>query len=100
VNECKPLVGGRVRHPVGSHHQPNARRVVTRADTNAPGVSASHSEMEKPKLFSAGVPLEALPWGVEGSKPVASRTFNYYDWGEGAVALEAAAYTRSHFRSN
>jgi len=79
-----PVVGGRVRP---SHLRLNAR--VTRADTRAPGVSSSHSEMEKPKLFSAGVPLEALPWGGEGSKPVASRTFNYYEWGEGAVALEA-----------
>ena len=30
-----------------------------------------------PPLFDAGVPLEALPWGVEGDAPVSSRSFNY-----------------------
>lgn len=37
-------------------------------------------------LFDAGVPLEALPWGEEGTQPVASRTFAYRD---GDVELEA-----------
>ena len=36
-------------------------------------------------LFDAGVPLEALPWGVEGVRPVAQRTSVYY---HGDVALE------------
>jgi dienelactone hydrolase len=38
-------------------------------------------------LFDAGVPLQDLPWGVEGSRrAVASRQFTYHD---GDVALEA-----------
>lgn len=45
-------------------------------------VRASSSGM----LFDAGVPLEALPWGEEGTQPVASRTFAYRD---GDVELEA-----------
>ena len=38
-------------------------------------ILASHRDM--PPLFDAGVPLEALPWGVEGDAPVSSRSFNY-----------------------
>jgi dienelactone hydrolase len=30
-----------------------------------------------PPLFDAGVPLEALPWGVEGDAPISSRRFRY-----------------------
>ena len=36
--------------------------------------------------FDAGIPLEMLPWGVEGSREVESRTFSYRD---GDIALEA-----------
>ena len=38
-------------------------------------ILASHRDM--PPLFDAGVPLEALPWGVEGDAPVSSRSFSY-----------------------
>ena len=38
-----------------------------------------------PPLFDPGVPVEQLPWGVEGSRPVASRTCTYH---HGDVALE------------
>ena len=36
--------------------------------------------------FDAGIPLEMLPWGIEGSREVESRTFSYRD---GDIALEA-----------
>ena len=36
--------------------------------------------------FDAGIPLDKLPWGVEGEREVASRTFSYRD---GDIALEA-----------
>ena len=41
--------------------------------------------MMPPRLFDAGVLVEQLPWGVEGSRPVASRTCTYH---HGDVALE------------
>ena len=47
---------------------------------------ASHREM--PPLFDAGVPLEGLPWGVEGDAPVSSRSF-HYKAEDGETNLEA-----------
>lgn len=52
----------------------------------ARAAEASFSQDNMPPLFDAGVPLEKLPWGSEGSRAVASRTFTYND---GNVALEA-----------
>ena len=41
------------------------------------GVRMLASDRDVPPLFDAGVPLEGLPWGVEGDAPVSSRSFHY-----------------------